>query len=385
MEFLCRFFENSYYECTVEKISWFSTEPDTVIFTGIHKEGKGNEDVDRLVIDSVPLEVIPRNLYKIFPNLQVLVIEACNLKKITKDDLFGLGELNILSLQCNNLTSLPVDLFENTRKVERIFLSDNKIERVSSKMFAPLDKIVVRCDFRRNSKINVNGHINAFHGVSIDKMMEIIDALKDPEPEYIDTKLAIPQISFVADRKTERLQQLNRNFTEQKSLGEFTDFVIRTREKEYKVHRNILASQSLVFRQMFLNDDQKIEQEFAKIKRFSDDSFGGFLNFFYTGVVDNKANIMEIFELAAVFNVVVLKGICITEISETLRLENSLEAYSLGIHHNCQELQQPAQKVIKSFIPEIDNNMMKNIELVEKLIASKLEFEALLKSNSKMV
>lgn len=187
-----------------------------------------------------------------------------------------------------------------------------------------------------------------------------------------------------ADKKSERYQQISEKLAEFKASGEFTDFTIKVRGKEFKVHKAVLAAQSSVFRQTFLSDDGTAEKTFTQVKNFSDESFIHFLDFFYSDDVGDEINAMEVFELSTVFEVATLKATCTERILATLSKANALEVFNLSHLHNSDQLRREAFKFIQQIIPEVPGSMIHNPDSVNKLLAAKSEFEAILEAAKKL-
>ena len=65
----------------------------------------------------------------------------------------------------------------------------------------------------------------------------------------------------------------------------FSDFTIRHCEKQHKVHKYILASQSPVFESIFSDDDGGNTAIYHKIKNFGKNMFGSFFAIFLLWMV----------------------------------------------------------------------------------------------------
>src|SRR5690349_9379902 len=116
MEINCHFYEGDVnseilYSCTIEEAT--ITVKDHVIkeFKGVHEEGKSHQDVKCVYFYITNVNHFPQGLHKHFPNLTYLVIHGGGIKKISKNDLKGLGGLVRLWIEKCELTSLPDDLF----------------------------------------------------------------------------------------------------------------------------------------------------------------------------------------------------------------------------------------------------------------------------------
>lgn len=90
-----------------------------------------------------------------------------------------------------------------------------------------------------------------------------------------------------------------------RAARKYTDFTIKVHEKEFAVHKNILAAQSHVFDEMFSNKTNQNTKAFNKIKNLNlcENLFEHFLDYFYTGHVNSEANLLDLFELASEFEV----------------------------------------------------------------------------------
>lgn len=182
MEFQCEYTEHcsSGYTCEVVKIVKTLLASNFIHFTGKHIEGKTNDNVKLLKIENHPLDAFPRNLHESFLNLRFLSIISCGLEKVTKTDLIGLEDLEVLFLDGNNLTSLPDDLFTDMKKLRTIFFKNNKIERLSSKLLKPIENSLEYVSFLGNTKIN-----NYFNiaNKSLVLFMGLLDSLEPPLQE----------------------------------------------------------------------------------------------------------------------------------------------------------------------------------------------------------
>lgn len=407
MRFQCSFavWANGYgYTCIVDDIFKTTFVSNKLLISGDHNGNKSNDDVASLWIENKSLETFTRKLPEKFSSLTKLIIKGCGLKKILRADLIGLKNLNelnlkgnglsflpddlfadmrmleILILDKNELTSLPDDLLAHTKKLRRISFLGNKLERLSSQTLKPVEESLENADFRQNSQIDDYFNKAQAGKNNLKRLMDIMDSLDPPLPGT-DPE---PKLMMIIDRQHGQYQQMTAKLAEFKARGEFTDFTIKVRGKEFKVHKNILAAQSPVFRQTFTNDDGTTEQTFRKVKNFSEESFESFLDFFYTGKVGDEINALEVFELAAVFEVAILKEICSDKISATISQANSIEVFNLAHQHNSDRLKGQAFKVIQKLLPELPDKMVDNLDHVNKIVTARREFDALLEATEKL-
>jgi hypothetical protein len=113
-----------------------------------------------------------------------------------------------------------------------------------------------------------------------------------------------PKIPVIAELEIEQLSDALL-FTQMWETGRFSDFVIiASGSKKFRVHKNVLGTRSSVFAKLF-EDDCKTKE--LRIENFKAESVEEFLSFIYTGRVAQNFNAIEVFALAAKFNVAALK------------------------------------------------------------------------------
>lgn len=178
MELSCEFLPNlsGKYECLVKDCN--VTARSMVLFSGKHLKGKSNDNVMSLKFQCGTLHFLPSGLGLIFPNLMALEVYNCKLKDITAGDLEGLKHLEKLWLDNNSLSSLPDDLFINTRKLMWISLNDNQLEVVSSRLLDPIpDDQIKFVSFCRNRTVDsFFGRLHGHFGNSLKSFKTALDA-----------------------------------------------------------------------------------------------------------------------------------------------------------------------------------------------------------------
>lgn len=164
---------------------------DVSIITEENRELKFNlkeenpEMIEAILIRDSSILWFPLNLPKTFPYLTVLSINNCRLTTISKNDLIGFVDLVELDLGFNKLTTLPSDLFADTKKLKYIDFSGNQITSLDVEMFDEIKNKLERLDLRINGAIN-----NTFakgQSPSIDEFLKIV-AAKSVEPGSVEKK-----------------------------------------------------------------------------------------------------------------------------------------------------------------------------------------------------
>lgn len=326
-------------------------------FIGQHEVGKTNNDVKWLYFQT-KIRFVPKNLYKVFPNLKCLTMLDCGLEKRSKEDLEGLENLECLNCERNKLTSLPDDLFADMNKLRLIFFPRNRIEQMSSKILMPILGTVEMANFNKNRTVD-----------------EWFDKESETNNDLTTLTRAIDGMSLLPSSRDDVLV---RGFSSFRASGEFADLTIKVREKEFKIHKVIFAAQSTPFKKNLADSIEEVSKSFNKIKNFSVETFEAFVVYFYTGRMDNAASATEMFELASEFEVYALKTICIERILEKLDDSNALEVFNLSHHHQSVELKRKSFEVIKKMLPQLNDSLINNLDEINELMALKTR---MLKSN----
>lgn len=141
MEISCEFEYDDYtYKCIVSSIE-FPPNPKILSIEGAHERKYTHMDVNIICFESCLLSHIPRDLLRFFPKLNVIQVYASGLKEITIEDLAPYPNLIYLGIVCNELTSLPNNLFESTPLIEYVDFSMNKISKIGPRIFDSLKRL----------------------------------------------------------------------------------------------------------------------------------------------------------------------------------------------------------------------------------------------------
>lgn len=134
----CKFQQtNRKYDCNViglanhDKLSQFSK------VIGTHAVNKTNELVTGLVIIGGPdITFVPRNVSKLFPNLDRFRLRNSLVKSVERENFEGLKYLETLTLDHNLLGTLSSDVFYNLPQLKLLVLSDNKLTELHFETFS---------------------------------------------------------------------------------------------------------------------------------------------------------------------------------------------------------------------------------------------------------
>lgn len=322
MEFQCDYKCDGHgYVCTVTSMN-ITNRCKAKVFIGKHEEGKSNQDVTSLIFEDATVHYLPSGLHKSFPQLKELHVHQCGLKEISPSELIGLGELEVLSIRKNEVTSLPDDLFVHTRKLKSADFFGNKLECMSSRLFDPThDEQWWFVDFRKNTKINAFFNFVSFGWFgslrSLLELKAVIDSSCLPPPTIRLQPLTTPKTTTNDSKKLWQLE-------------DFFDFTIIAGSKRIQVHKCVLAVHSSVFASLFKNDAHVKASNLLEIKEFSDEVVEEFIRCLYAGRAETEDVALDIFHLACLYNVTDVKSAYEMIIIKNLDEDTVMEALAVG-------------------------------------------------------
>lgn len=150
----------------------------------------------------------------------------------------------------------------------------------------------------------------------------------------------------------------------QKDSGRFCDVTLYVEGKQFRAHRNVLASCSPYFNSILKM--QRIVKEHLTITCKSSEVFQCLLNYMYTGsVVIDKDNVCELVRLSNHFLVPKLKNYCSEYLERYLEVSNCVSVKEMAEKYTMPTLLKCCSNFIKSNIEEV----MKQTELLESSIS----------------
>lgn len=352
MDFVCYFKNNEWYNgskytCLVTSGMINQRNQRMTPIKIFHQQGKTNNDVNGIHFFShnLKLEYFPRDLHRLFPNLDAISIASCGLKELRRKDLKGLENVENITISRNNLVSLPLDLFADMPRLRWISFNESSLEFVDSKMFASLRHQLLRLDI----------------------------GIKGPGPCY-----CIDGILAKIDREFRKPPD-NNNFNLFASLwsSRFSDFTIIVHGKEFKVHRNVLGMQSSVFAAMFENDMEESQTGRVTIHDFEPGPVEEFIRYLYTRESPGEENAMEVFALAAKYDVANLKSTCEKIVVDNIDETNAIAVLTLGNLYESEDMMSEAFDEIKFHHCDLKlgNNLKRKPENIKELIRAKQQCE----------
>lgn len=107
--------------------------------TGQHVHKKSNDDVLLFHAWRRGFNCFPRNLEKLFKNMNQIIVDKENITTLTRSDLQPFGrQLKKIWFRGNQVEVISADLFEDTINLEVVDLSNNNIKYVAKGAFKML-------------------------------------------------------------------------------------------------------------------------------------------------------------------------------------------------------------------------------------------------------
>lgn len=129
------------YNCDGQ-VMFFGHDREVVAISTNHLEGKNNNDVKHLQISNQPLlKVVPRNIYKFFPNLEGIAFYVTGITNVFSVDLQGLHSLRLFNVYANQITEIGNDLFKDNSLLETISFGNNPIRNVAPRVLDHLTSL----------------------------------------------------------------------------------------------------------------------------------------------------------------------------------------------------------------------------------------------------
>lgn len=355
-------------------------------FKGTHAAGRSNKNVKALLFKNVTVHYIPRNLSTIFPNLHYLLIAKCYLKEVTVEDMAGLERLEIFWVPDNNITTVPVDLFQNMPHLEQVGFSRNLIQKFDLKALKPIENTIKYFSILDNPGISdkFEKRVNEF-GDFI-KRLELTELNKESSSnlrvmsERLETlekeSMHLSEQLKLAKTQIEKAEAIDRRFEHLFTTEKHSDFTIKVRDKEYRVHKSIIAAQSSVFDKLISENPGVATESFDNIRYFSEEAIDEFIRYFYVKEDPSQKNVLHLLELSVEFDVPELRSKSETIANQGINPENALECFNLAVKRSLPSLKRASFDAIKKAHPEVFEFSYDKPALVNAIIEAKDEFQA---------
>jgi len=393
MDVECTFKEHNFdhgetvYCCSI--LDKVINDNEELFLFGEHLNGKSNTDVQGVQFFDCNLTKVPAGITKIFANLKMLAILSSGLKRICKDDLVEYKNIEKFICNSNKLVFLPGNLFDDFENLEWIELWNNNIKLIEPNIFDNL-KNLKYVDIEQNPKYDkwfannkyydcnssLEGVIDQIYQVflssDIQNLKKFVKKVKNPieilkqfkeRSSNIDSKLNLLELAFDAVENLQRevdnlapklqnglIRDLN-NFIQDENSR---DFQIQIEDKEFRVHKFLLAARSPILAETLKNNP---EVENLNLVDISEDIFEQILNFIYTDELPGEGtNYLHLFAAAGRLQITDLKNFAASKLIDQVNAENIYEIFKLSTKYNHDELKQKSFNEIKANYPKIKFN-----------------------------
>jgi len=360
--------DKAYYRCLIMHQSILKDAKLNII--GDHIDGKTNDDVAHVIFRNCSLDVVPKGLTQIFPNLKILSINSSELNKLSKEDLSEYKKIEGFLCENNKLEFLPGDLFDGFENLEWISFFKNKLKAIEPNIIDGLSKLKSVLFFG-NVNYNRNFSIYPEHKAknSLEEVKdELLTNFLTSDPHYIKNylkKLQLPtQKGLISDLKA---------FIEDENSK---DFKILIKDREFLVHKMLLAVRSPVLSEILRNNPEATNLNLVDIPV---DIFEVILKFIYTDELpgENETNFVQLFVAANRLQIKELKNYASGRISSQISETNALDILSMSNKYDQDELKHKSFEKIKKKYPKIEfkDEWASNPEKVTKIIEGFIKME----------
>ncbi len=140
-----------------------------------------------------------------------------------------------------------------------------------------------------------------------------------------------------------------------------TDFVVVVEEKEFKVHRVILAAHSPVFKKMFETEMREQKEGRVVLDDVTPDVIEELLTYMYTGELPNLMELKEeLFQAVDKYEITCthLKAACEAALCDSITVYNALDMLILADTHNAEQLRALCKHFIGDRLTEVRNTLL---------------------------
>lgn len=342
---------------------------DRAFFTSdeIMAEGDEAPPIKAIYFKNGVMKKLPKRLSEICPAIELLSVRNCGLEEISKSDLSGFGSLRTLSIENNELITLPNDLFEDNPEISWVSFKGNKLLHIGPNILDPL-KTLKTADFRGNLRINY------------EYCLSLYDLIKDQHKDgchltHRSFKKLQRKIRKMEPFELRPRSGLDGDVKHLLTTDNLKDFTICIDGNQFKVHKLLIAARSPAINNLMKQNPQSDKIVFKDIPT---QTFELILDFVY----DDKlpaGDYFEVYAAAAKLQIAELKEFSADKLATMIGDENALKILTAANEYKSEELKVKAFEHIRTFFPDktLRAELADNPEHVKKIIAAKKEIEKL--------
>jgi hypothetical protein len=297
-------------------------------------------------------------LLDLVKNLTRLVFVDCGIKSISREDLRGLTNLKQLFIDSNYITRLPKDLFELTPNLEVISFRDNEIKEINAGILDHLENLLY---FNLKDNVSIDVEYDNIKGEGNVTLEEFEDAVKKCDPikklkaemriEIVAVRLEVDQLKNEnAASKAEIAELKKENAMVTKDSVELKEKIdnINAEMKEMKICEITVSINSKVL------IDENPGADDLNLEHVSEKTFEEILNFMHTkNPPNNDANLLELFTASARLEMKELMDATAEILKENVTPANALDIMNLCKKYPHEELSKKAFIELKKNFPDL--------------------------------
>jgi len=358
---------------------------------------KKNIHVGGVIFNKCTLTKVPQGLTRIFPYMKILSIWHSTLKIVTKNDLAEYKHFERIGICDNEIEFLPGDLLEGFKNLEEVGFNGNELELIEPNILDGLDELK-HVSFEENPAYtkcysDVPGYkSNATLQEVKDELFvrfyrdyKNVEDLLKVEEENQDLKESNKLLRKQIDDQKNQASKSTKNEDIQSDIKRFLqddetfkDFQIQINDKEFSVHKILLAARSPTLAEILRNNPGV---ENLNLVDISAGIFTIILKYLYTDelLIEKGTNFLDLYAAAGKLKIEGLKNLAAQKIIDSMKTQNALDVLKLSNKHEHEELRQAAYQKIKNDYPKIDfkAEWSKDVDKMIKVIeAFKMKEEA---------
>lgn len=129
----------------------------------------------------------------------------------------------------------------------------------------------------------------------------------------------------------------------------FSDFTFTVKNKEFKIHKNILGAASIVFMKLFTSEMEESRTNQCRIEHIEPEIFEKLLECVYKGKLpeDIGEYSRELYSAADYYGLDRLKELCRTEVHQRLNNLNAVDVFNWACRYSLDDLKTDSWEIVK--------------------------------------
>jgi hypothetical protein len=372
--------------------------PNTLLtFVGKHFLGLSNNNVQEIRFDRCVINRIPKGLMENFPFLEDISIWKSDIASIKKEDLAEYKTLKRVYIMNSQIEFLPGNLFDGFNNLEEISFEGCKLKIIEPTLLDGLRELK-HVNFSQNPnyneifsiypKNNPNATLeevkDKLHAVfkTYKEIMSLID--KSNQGNSVETQTdTVKRARIVPYTPTEPESQKSISSCVKNYIQDdrFKDFIVHIGDREFPVHKFLLAARSPTLADILLNNPNHEKLNLVGIPA---DIFETILQYIYTDELPcEEVDFAELFAAAGYLKMEVLKDYAAVNSYIQINRANAIDVLKLSIKYEHSDLKEKSFDRIKREYPKINfkdswaNKPEYIVKVIEKFEQKEIEIKKL--------